>query len=229
MNTVIEEIRTQLWEMRDPAYKAFHAKLIPTIEPERIIGVRTPQLRKYAKEMAKRPEIRDFLGVLPHHYYEENNLHAFILETIKDYDELIQALNIFLPYVDNWATCDMMSPKILKKHTPQLLEEIRKWIQAEGVYTVRFGIGMLMRFYLDEEFDPAYPRWVAAIDRDEYYIRMMQAWYFATALSKQYEKTLPYIEGKKLQAWTHNKAIQKAIESDRISAEHKEYLRTQRL
>ncbi len=220
--TILEE----LFELQDLSYKEFHAKLIPTINPDTIIGVRTPQLRKLAKEFAKSPEVPDFLQKLPHNYYEENNLHGFLIEQIKDYEVCIQALNGFLPYVDNWATCDMMSPKILKKHLPELLEQIKVWIGSEYIYEVRFGIKMLMEFYLDEHFKEAYLELVAQVRSEEYYIKMVVAWYFATALAKQYESAVRYVEEERLDVWTHNKTIQKAVESYRITKEQKEYLKT---
>lgn len=216
----------QLFELQDLSYKEFHAKLIPTINPDTIIGVRTPQLRKIAKEFSKSPEASVFLKQLPHTYYEENNLHGFLIEQMKDYDVCIQALHDFLPYVDNWATCDMMSPKILKKHLPKLLEHIKVWIGSEHVYMIRFGIKMLMEFYLDEHFKEEYLELVAGVRSEEYYIKMVVAWYFATALAKQYESAVRYVEEHRLDVWTHNKTIQKAVESYRITTGQKEYLRT---
>lgn len=226
MADIVKEIEKRLFELQDTEYKAFHSKLMPTVSPDTIIGVRTPVLRKLAKELSKHPEIKDFLNNLPHKYYEENNLHGFIIEAIKDYDTVIAELDKFLPYVDNWATCDLMSPKILKKHTDELLEKINIWINSQATYTIRFGIKMLMSFYLDEHFKPEYLTLVSEIKSEEYYVKMMTAWYFATALAKQYENTLPYIEEKKLSQWTHNKAIQKAVESNRIPQNTKEYLKT---
>ena len=166
------------------------------------------------------------MKVLLHDYYEENNLHAFLIEGIRDYEECIRALDAFLPYVDNWATCDMMAPKIFKKHLAKLEPKIEEWMASEHVYTVRYGIGMLMRYYLDEEFETEYLEKVAAVESEEYYVKMMAAWYFATALAKQYEKTLPFLTEGRLEKWTHNKAVQKAVESNRITAEQKKYLRT---
>lgn len=226
MSNIEKEVVEQLFSMQDLKYKAFHAKLIPNVKEETIIGVRTPELRKYAKEFAKTGESKEFIKMLPHKYYEENNLHAFILEQIKDYDECIAEVERFLPYVDNWATCDMMAPKVFKKHFPELLEKIKVWIKSDDTYTVRFAIEMLMKYFLDDEFDITYPKMVAGVQSDEYYINMMMAWYFATALAKQYERILPFIENKELETWTHNKAIQKAIESRRVSQEQKDYLRT---
>lgn len=219
-------IQTQLWAMQDLKYRDFQCKLMPTVTPNTVIGVRTPELRKYAKELAKKPEANQFLKILPHKYYEENNLHGFLIETIKDYDRVIAELDAFLPYVDNWATCDLMRPRVLKKHLNELLIKIQEWIREEHTYTIRFGIEMLMSFYLDEQFRPEYLGLVADIRSEEYYVNMMIAWYFATALAKQYDAVLPYIEQHRLDQWTHNKAIQKALESYRISNEQKAYLRT---
>lgn len=220
-----EQIKEKLFGMQDLKYKEFHARLIPNVNPDTIIGVRTPMLRDFSRKIKKDENIEDFLAVLPHQYYEENNLHAFLVEQIKDYDECVAALNRFLPYVDNWATCDMMRPKCLKKHTGQLLKEIQKWLSDPHTYTVRFGIGMLMTFYLDGEFDAEFLDMVAEVKSDEYYINMMIAWYFATALAKQYESAVSYIEKNRLPVWVHNKTIQKAIESYRITDEQKAYLR----
>lgn len=223
---IIAEIQERLFEMQDVEYQAFQCKLMPTVEPDSVIGVRMPQLRQFAKEIAKREDIGDFLEQLPHQYYEENNLHGLIVEAMKDYDLCIAQLDRFLPYVNNWATCDMMSPKIFKKHLSQLLQPIQRWMAAEDVYMVRFGIGMLMKFYLDDAFEPEYLEWVAAIQSDEYYINMMIAWYFATALAKQYDSTIPFLEKRQLSTWVHNKTIQKAVESYRIKEDQKTYLRT---
>lgn len=220
-----QKIQTELWELQDMGYRDFQAKLIPTMALENIIGVRTPQVRKLAKKWAKDPQIGEFLAQLPHRYYDENNLHAFIVEQFRDYEECLRQTELFLPYVDNWATCDMMAPKVFAKHTEELLEPIRRWIASGETYTVRFGVGMLMRFYLDEAFRPEYPEWVAGICSEEYYVNMMRAWYFATALAKQYAGTVLFLEEKRLDVWTHNKAIQKACESLRITAEQKLYLR----
>lgn len=219
-------VEGQLFESQDLKYKDFHSKLIPEINPDTIIGVRTPELRKFAKSFAKTPEAVHFLDMLPHRYYEENNLHAFIIETIKNFDAAVEAIDKFLPYVDNWATCDMMSPKILKKYPEKLLEKVNDWISSGKTYTVRFGIGILMTYFLDDEFDIRYAETVAGIKSSEYYVNMMVAWYFATALAKQYTAVLPLFEEQKLSAWTHNKAIQKAIESYRVNDDQKKYLRT---
>ena len=212
--------------MQDLKYRDFHAKLMPTVEKSKVIGVRTPELRKFAKEISKTALAADFIKKLPHDYYEENNLHAFLVESISDYDECIKELNRFLPYVDNWATCDMMRPKVFKKNLSGLLTEIRKWLESDDTYTVRFGIECLMCYYLDENFSDEYPSLVSAIRSDEYYIKMMQAWYFATALSKRFDDIIPYIEQNRLDTDTHNKTIRKAIESYRITDEQKAYLKT---
>ena len=221
-----EEIREKLYDRQDLKYRDFQAKLIPGMEPEKMIGVRTPDLRKIAKQMAKREDIGEFLENLPHEFFDENQAHAFVISELKDYGRCVHEVERFLPFVDNWATCDQMSPKVFKKHRPELLDSIKEWIRSEHTYTVRFAVGMLMQHYLDEDFDPAYPEMVAEVQSEEYYIRMMIAWYFATALAKQYEAVLPYIEEKRLEPWTHNKTIQKAIESYRITPEQKEYLRS---
>lgn len=219
-------ITERLFALADEGYRQFQTPLLPSVDPARIIGVRTPVLRKLAKELAGTAEAEAFLRDLPHAYYEENNLHAFLVEQIKDYDACVAAIDAFLPYVDNWSTCDGWSPKVLKKHRKELVVKIREWMASDLPYTVRFGIGMLQRYFLDEQFDPIYLEWVAAIDREEYYVRMMVAWYFATALAKQYDAALPYIEQGRLPTWTHNKTIQKAVESYRITSEQKTYLRT---
>jgi len=226
MDRIEEEIQRRLFELQDLKYKDFSSKLMPTVNPETVIGVRTPDLRKLAKDYSKTPEALEFLKILPHTYYEENNLQGFLIETIKDYDTAIAAVDAFLPFIDNWATCDLMSPKVFKKHLPELYEKIVVWLKSDKTYTVRFGIGMLLGFYLDEHFKPEMLELVAGIRSEEYYINMMIAWYFATALAKQYDAALPYIRNQRLEKWTHNKAIQKAIESYRISDESKAYLRT---
>lgn len=221
-----EQIRKDLFAMQDIEYRDFHSKLIPTINPALVIGVRTPQLRKYAKQLSGSHEANDFVKNLPHKYYEENNLHGFLIEEGKDYEAVISALDAFLPYVDNWATCDMISPKIFKKHLGELQSKIKEWISSEHTYTKRFGIGMLMKYFLDEDtFSVEYLELVASVKSEEYYINMMIAWYFATALAKQYDATLPYIETHRLSVWTHNKAIQKSIESYRITSEQKNVLK----
>lgn len=224
--TLLEAVRNELFAQQDTKYRDFQAKLLPTVDKETVIGVRTPALRKYAKQLSKRDDIKDFLNDLPHRYFDENQLHAFVLSEIKDFDSCMTEVERFLPYVDNWATCDQLSPKVFKKQRQKLLDGISEWIGSEHTYTVRFAIGMLMQHFLDEDFEPAYPEMVAAVRSEEYYINMMIAWYFATALAKQYETVLPYIEERKLEPWTHNKTIQKSVESYRITPEQKEYLRS---
>ncbi len=222
---ILDDIRGELFKMRDIGYRDFNSKLIPTVKKEDMIGVRTPELRKYAKKLLKEEGVEDFLHSLPHKYFDENQLHAFIISEIKDFKLCIDELINFLPYLDNWATCDQLSPKIFKKYRNDLLPHIYEWLKSDKTYTVRFGIGMLMEHFLDEDFKSEYPEMVAAVRSEEYYINMMTAWYFATALAKQYESILPFIEGNKLDTWTHNKSIQKAIESNRINAEQKNYLK----
>jgi 3-methyladenine DNA glycosylase AlkD len=226
MSSIEEDVQKKLFGLQDLKYKEFQCKLMPTINSETVIGVRTPDLRKFAREFSKTPEALEFLKILPHKYYEENNLHGFLIETIRDYDTCIAAVEAFLPYIDNWATCDMISPKVFKKHLPELYEKIKIWLKSGRIYTVRFGIGMLMGFYLDENFKPQMLELVACVRSEEYYINMMIAWYFATALAKQYSAALPYIQERRLEKWAHNKAIQKAIESYRIGDDAKAYLRT---
>ena len=226
MADINERIRRQLFELQDLKYRDFNASLIPNVDKETVIGVRTPQLRKLAKELSKDPDIEIFLRTLPHKYFEENNLHGLIIEAMKYYDRCVAEMKLFLPYIDNWATCDIISPKIFKKHLPELLDEIKVWIGSDHTYTVRFGIEMLMSFYLDDEFKPEYPEMVVGVKSEEYYVNMMIAWYFATALAKQYDAVLPIIEEKRLEKWTHNKAIQKSVESYRITPEQKVYLKT---
>lgn len=228
MNAV-ETIQEQLFALQDTKYRDFTARLIPTVAPADIIGVRTPNLRKLARSLAGTPEAAAFLETLPHRYYEENNLHAFLIETIKDYDACIRAVDAFLPYVNNWATCDSMSPKAFKKHLPELIEKIRAWTASGQTYTIRFGLGMLMNLYLDAEFRPEYLDIAADLRSGEYYVNMMIAWYFATALAKQYDASLPYIRGRRLDTWTHNKAIQKAIESYRVTEDQKAVLRAMKI
>lgn len=220
------KIQQELFKNQDITYRDFQAKLMPTVDTQRVIGVRTPVLRKLAKTLYRDNNYADFLNDLPHKYFEEDQLHAFLISEMKDLDLCMNALNQFLPYVDNWATCDQMSPKIFKKHKERLLEEIKVWLLSSKTYTVRFAVGMLMQHFLDEDFELAYPRMVSMLRSEEYYINMMIAWYFATALAKRYEVILPFLKEKQLDKWTHNKAIQKALESYRISEEQKRYLRT---
>lgn len=219
-------LEKELFQLQDLKYKEFHQKLMPTVNPDKVIGIRTPVLRKFEKKFAEREEAEGFLKNLPHKYYEEDNLHAFLLEEIKDYETLIEELNKFLPFVDNWATCDMMRPKILRLHKTELLEDIKRWLETGDTYTIRFAVNCLMNYYLEENFKSEYLEWVKNIESDEYYINMVRAWYFATALAKQYDETIKILEANALDKWTHNKTIRKAIESYRITSEQKEYLRT---
>lgn len=269
----VETIRRRLFALQDAKYRTFQARLIPTIDPSLVIGVRTPALRALAKTIDGTPDAEAFTASLPHVYYEENNLHAFLIERIRDFDEAVQAVDAFLPFVNNWATCDSMSPKAFARRPEALLEKIESWMASDAAFTVRFGIGMLMRHFLDERFEERFLEAVAAVSpagwaeapgtvlaqradavdsgqdtrasRAEkpaagnraaeekpsipdasYYVNMMRAWYFATALAKQPQTALPFIEMQRLDPWTHNKAIQKAIESRRIGADSKAYLRT---
>ena len=227
--TIITNVQTRLFELQDLKYRDFHAKLMPTVNKEKIIGVRTPALRVFAKKYGKTDEAKEYLQILPHQYYEENNLHGLLIEQIKDYDTCLEELERFLPYIDNWATCDLLALHMMKKHRDIFIREVFRWIESDQPYTIRFGISMLMRHYLDEEFKTEYPEKVAAIRSEEYYVNMMRAWYFSTALAKQYENVLPFLEKRQMDVWTHNKTIQKAIESYRITSEQKEYLRTLRI
>ena len=226
MTLTTEYILSRLMAEQDPGYRDFHAKLIPNVDKSRVIGVRTPVLRSLAKELSREGDMSAFLAELPHGYYEENNLHGILLSEMKDYDACVSGLDRFLPYVDNWATCDIISPKSFKKHPPELPGQAEKWIRSGDTYTIRFGMETLMSFYLDSEFRDEYPALVASVRSEQYYVRMMQAWYFATALAKQYDAVLPYLLERRLEVWTHNKTIQKARESFRISQEQKEYLGT---
>ena len=224
-----ESVRARLFEMQDLKYRDFQCRLMPTVDPDTVIGVRTPALRRFAREFAKLPEAAGFLRSLPHLYYEENNLHGFLIASMADYGQAVAALEAFLPYVDNWATCDLIRPKAFQKHPPELPEQLRIWMSARHPYTVRFGIEMLMTFYLDGCFRPEYLEQVAEVRSEDYYVNMMIAWYFATALAKQYDAALPYLRQRRLAPWTHNKAIQKSLESFRITDAQKAYLRTLKL
>ena len=218
----------RLSELSDPTYRDFHAGLIPNISPETILGVRVPALRKLARELRGSAEAQEFMAALPHEYYDENCLHGLLINDIKDFGATVSALDAFLPYVDNWAVCDLISPRSFKSRPPEPAAHVRRWLDSSHSYTVRFGIGVLMSFYLDEGFEPAQLEAVAERCCEEYYVNMMVAWYFATALAKQPEAALPYIENRRLSRWTHNKAIQKSIESRRIPDETKAYLKTLR-
>ena len=222
----MNNIQRQLFKMQDVEYKNFHSKLMPTVDDEKIIGIRIPVLRKFANEFAKSREAETFVESLPHKYYEEDNLHAFVLERIKDFDVAIKKTEAFLPYIDNWATCDMFMPDVFKKNSEKVLPYALKWIKSDHTYTIRYGIGVLMKLFLDDDFKEDYMKVVSYVKSDEYYVNMMIAWYFATALARQYESAVKYIEHKRLPVWVHNKTIQKAVESYRISKETKEYLKT---
>ena len=226
MSEIRKEILQRIFTLQDLQYRDFQAKLMPTVDKSTIIGVRTPELKRLAKEFGKREDVGAFLDELPHTYYDENNLHGFLLCEDKDFDRVIARIDAFLPYVNNWATCDLLSPKVFKKHKAALLPHIRRWLASDKVYTIRFGIETLMSHYLDADFAPEYLDWVAAVESEEYYVNMMIAWYFATALAKQYDAALPILLEQRLAPWTHNKTIQKAIESYRITDEQKAYLRT---
>ena len=219
-------IKDELFKLQDIKYKEFQAKLVPNIDSDSIIGIRTPDLRKFAKDIFKSNNYKEFINELPHKYYEENLLHFFIISMIKDFNECIKEVDRFLPYVDCWPVCDQSSPKVFKKNHESILPYIKKWISNKHIYTSRFGIRILMNEFLDKDFKPEYLKLVSNIKGEDYYLKMMIAWYFATALAKQYDATIPFIENNKLDKWIHNKTIQKAIESYRVTDEHKEYLKS---
>lgn len=221
----MEEIQKHLFELQDMAYRDFHSRLMPDIDKETVIGIRVPMLRKYAKSIVETELAEKFIKELPHCYYEENNLHMMLITGIKDYDRCISEIERFLPYIDNWATCDFPAPKCFENHKEDLLPVIKRWIASSETYTIRYGIGMLMRLYLDADFDPEYVRIVAEVKSDEYYVNMMIAWYMATALAKQWDVVIPYIEEHRMPDWVHRKTIQKAVESYRITDEQKRYLK----
>ena len=220
------DIQRRLFALADPAYRDFQCKLTPTISKEEVIGVRTPALRGLAKELSGTDAAAAFLRALPHAYYDENNLHSFLVSALPDYGEAVAAVDAFLPFVDNWATCDGLSPRAFKKQRAALWDKIPEWLASDETYTVRFGIEMLMNHFLDADFRPEAPARVAALRSEEYYINMMIAWYFATALAKQWDAALPYLTERRLDRWCHNKTIQKAVESYRITDEQKAYLKT---
>lgn len=221
-------LEKRLFTLRDEGYKKFNSSLIPTVSADTVIGIRTPQLRKLAKELIKSGEAERLLRELPHRYFEGNQLHAFIISEEKDFDRCVDEVNRFLPYVDNWATCDQMNPRVFSKNKDEILHQVKIWIESKHTYTVRFGVKVLMDHFLGDDFEKRFCDMVAEIRSEEYYINMMRAWYFATALAKQYETAVSFIEGRRIDMWTHNKAIQKAVESRRISPEQKDYLRTLR-
>ncbi len=221
----LTKLQKQLFELQDLKYRDFHSKLMPETDKETVIGIRTPVLRKFAKEFAGTSEAEAFLRQLPHRYYEENNLHMMLITGIKDYEKCMEEIQRFLPCIDNWATCDYPAPKCFARHKDQVLEEAKRWISSGETYVIRYGIGMLMRLFLDEDFSSEYLEMTAAVQSQEYYVNMMIAWYFATALAKQWDAAVPYIEQHKLSDWVHRKTIQKAVESYRITPEQKEYLK----
>ncbi|WP_428770839.1 DNA alkylation repair protein [Treponema sp. HNW] len=225
---VVERIQKELFSFRDEAYKAFNKKLVPTIDEKTMIGIRTPVLRTFAKSFfkAEPDEAQAFMSVLPHTYFEENNLHAFFVEQIRDFDLCLAKTEAFLPFIDNWETCDLFSPPVFKKHPGAVYERILVWFKSKHCYTVRYALGLLLANYLDSEFKPEMLERAAAVKSDEYYIKMMVAWYFSFALIKQYDTAIPYIQNRRLEPFTHAKAIQKAVESTRIPAETKAYLKT---
>lgn len=219
-------IKKELLKLQDIEYREFHRRLMPTVRKEEIIGIRIPVIRNFAKNISNTPDACEFMQSLPHEYYEENNLHAFLISEIKDFDKCIEELERFLPFIDNWATCDSLRPVCFKFNTDRLLEHIYIWLKSDKPYVVRFGIEMLMVHYLDKFFDEKHLYLVSKIRSEEYYVNMMIAWYFATALAKQYKASIPFIEANKLPSWVHNKTIQKALESYRISDEVKVYLKS---
>ena len=225
---VRKTVQKELFVLQDLKYRDFHAKLVPTMEKTKFIGIRTPMLRKFAKKFGKTEESEIFLQVLPHQYYEENNLHALLLMREKSFETLMPWLERFLPRIDNWATCDLLKPVCFAKNREKLLPCVTRWLGDAHPYTVRFAIEMLMTHYLREDFSPEYPAWVAAVESDHYYIRMMQAWYFATALAFRYEEILPYLTEDRLSPWVRQKTIQKAVESFRVPPEHKAELKALR-
>ena len=221
-----DEILAELFRLQDKNYALMQAKIIPSVTADRIIGVRTPALRTFARSLYKDCDIGKFLSCVPHQYFDENQLHAFVISLEKDYDKCVAEVDAFLPFIDNWATCDQLSPRVFQRAPEKLLPHIQGWIRSDKTYTVRFAIGMLMQHFLDEKFDTKYADMVADVRSREYYVNMMIAWYFATALAKQAESVLPYLEEKKLDNWVHNKATQKSLESYRITEEQKTYLKT---
>ena len=225
------DVLKTLLELQDPQYADFQSKLIPTISRDQILGVKVPKLRKLAKELIQgsashpSPALKKFLEDLPHSYYDENILHSILISEIKNYDQCLESVDVFLPFVDNWAVCDIISPKVFQKHHAELLEKIKVWVNKKPVYTRRFGLKILMSHFLDADFQPEYLKIPAAIGSEEYYLKMMVAWFFATALAKQWQATIPYLEDQCLDRWTHQKTIQKACESYRITKQQKDYLK----
>ena len=222
-------IQKRLLSLQDEKYKSFNSKLIPNIPIDSQIGVRIPDIRRLAKEIRNTDEAESFLNTLPHKYFEENNLHGYLIEWINDFDNAIEYTEKFLPFIDNWATCDTVSPKVFRKNLPLLYEKIKEWLKSGDTYTIRFGVNMLMKFFLDENFSEEVLKLVCEIESEEYYVNMVRAWFFATAMAKQREATIPFLEEKRLDKWTHNKTIQKCIESYRITKEDKEKLKEMKL
>ena len=222
----MNNIETKLMKVKDEKYKEFQAKLVPNIDSDTILGIRTPEMRKIAKELFESNDYNSFLNELPHKYYEENLIHFFVISMIKDFNKCIEEVERFLPYVDCWPVSDQATPKSFRKNHDKLLPYIKKWIKSKHVYTSRFGIRMLMNEYLGDDFEKEYLELVSSVKSDDYYLKMMVAWYFATALAKKYDDTIPFFENHVLDEWVHKKAIQKAIESYRVSEEHKKYLRS---
>lgn len=220
------DLQQELFALQDKTYREFHSKLMPDTDKEAVIGIRIPVLRKFAKAFAKKAEAREFLQQLPHLYYEENNLHMMLITAEKDYEKCLAEMERFVPYIDNWATCDMPAPKCFARHKQELLPKVKEWIRSEETYTIRYGIDLLMALYLDEDFKPEYLELAASVTSEEYYVKMVIAWYFATALAKQWDAAIPYIEQRRLSEWVHRKTLQKAVESFRITKEQKDYLRT---
>ena len=227
----MDTIRKELFTMEDLGYNDFIKKLIPTVEEERIMGIRTPLLRKYAKNLMKNDTEKSqaFLKELPHYYYEENNLHGFLIENIKDFDSALALTKEFLPHIDNWATCDSFSPKIFKKHPERMFKEAKNWIKSTHTYTIRYGIGVFHSNFLDKDFQPEILKFISRIESREYYVNMMIAWFFSSAVIKQKKAAYPYLEEQTLDKWTHNKTIQKCIDSFRITEEEKRHLRKLRI
>lgn len=221
-------LQKQLFEMQDLNYREFQSRSVPNVKKERIIGIRIPQLRKFSKTYEKNRESAEFLLQLPHFYYEENLLHMMLITNRKDYSQCLEEIETFLPYIDNWAVCDLPAPKCFASQKDKLMPEIQKWISSRHAYTIRYGIGMLMRFFLDEDFSETHLEMVASVSSEEYYVNMMIAWYFATALAKQWDAAILYLTERRLSPWLHRKTIQKAVESYRITPEQKTYLRSLR-
>lgn len=219
------KIQEELFKLQDISYKEFHSKLIPTIDKNTIIGIRIPLLRSYAMKIKYTKEADKFLNTLPHTYYDENVLHALLLSEMTDYETFIKSLQAFLPYIDNWAVCDVLKPKSIKKHKQLFIDEIKSWISSKDTYTIRFGVVMLMTYYLDEDYQKDYLNYPLQVKSDEYYVNMAISWFYATALAKHYDEVVKILKDKKLSVWVHNKTIQKAIESYRITKEQKEELK----